>query len=220
MPSRFRLDTILIDGEEKALISVVPFVDVDFTSAVHPFPKFRMGQTNYRLYIVDTHTNEKCVWFLGTTLDSWTRIVPFYLWNLPWYSGKVRFDCMQDSDSAYIKYSMETQAKWAPAHVELVGERQVDLHLPGFPDIETGLVFLSHPLRGFYHRRDSKLGTYHVWHKQLEVSSGRLINANFGLLDRLGLVNTLEQQNPHSVLLEPINEFTIYLPPKVIRQEV
>jgi len=39
-PERFKLDTIEIDGEEKGLISVVPFIDVDFTSAVFPFPKF------------------------------------------------------------------------------------------------------------------------------------------------------------------------------------
>ncbi|MFG1489973.1 DUF2071 domain-containing protein, partial [Oceanospirillum sp. HFRX-1_2] len=33
-PERFRLDTVQIDGVEMGLISVVPFIDVDFTSAV------------------------------------------------------------------------------------------------------------------------------------------------------------------------------------------
>ena len=42
IPPRFKLDTVVINGEEKALISVVPFIDVDFTSAVVPFPKFRL----------------------------------------------------------------------------------------------------------------------------------------------------------------------------------
>lgn len=220
MPSRFRLDTVLIDGEHKALISVVPFIDVDFTSAVFPFPKFRMGQTNYRIYIVDTHTNEKCVWFLGTTLDSWTRVVPYHLWNLPWYDGKVRFDCSQNDAGFYTKYTMETAAEWAPCHVDLIGSSTESLQLPGFPDTETGLVFLTHPLRGYYHRRDGKLGTYRVWHKQLNVVSGTLLKASFALLDRLGLVTVTEQQRPHSILLEPINEFTIYLPPRVLGQAV
>ena len=219
IPDRFRLDTILLDGQEKALLSVVPFIDVDFTSAVFPFPKFRMGQTNYRIYIVDTLTNEKCVWFLGTTLDSWTRLVPYGLWNLPWYNGKVRFDCRQNEDGSYARYSMTTEAEWAPARLELVGEPAASLALPGFPDIETGLVYLTHPLRGYYHRRDGKLGTYHVWHKQLQVGAGRMVSASFGLLDRLGLVTTAEQQTPHSILIEPINEFTIYLPPKVLVQD-
>jgi hypothetical protein len=220
MPSRFRLDTVRIDGKEKALVSVVPFVDIDFTSAVCPFPKFRMGQTNYRIYIVDTSTNEKCVWFLGTTLDSWTLAVPHFLWNLPWYSGKVRFDCELDDSNRYVRYVMETQADWAPARVELVSDDTPELDLPGFADTETGLVVLTHPLRGYYHRRDGKLGTYHVWHKQLEVTAGRLLDANFGLLERLGLVTIPEQQVPHSILIEPINEFTIYLPPKVLEQKI
>ncbi|MCB0037368.1 MAG: DUF2071 domain-containing protein, partial [Anaerolineales bacterium] len=46
---RFALETITLNGREQALLSVVPFIDVDFTSAVYPFPKFRMGQTNYRI---------------------------------------------------------------------------------------------------------------------------------------------------------------------------
>ena len=216
MPSRFRLDTVLIEGRERALLSVVPFIDVDFTSAVYPFPKFRMGQTNYRIYIVDTFTGEKCVWFLGTTLDSWTRFVPHRLWNLPWFPGKVRFDCLHDAHGYYEKYEMRTAAEWAPAHVELTSDASHALNLPGFPDLETGLVYLTHPLRGYYHRRDGRLGTYHVWHGRLNVGPGKLHQADFGLLDRLGLVTKEEQQAPHSVLIEPLNEFTIYLPPKVL----
>ena len=216
-PNRFKLDTLHINGEEKALISVVPFIDVDFTSAVYRFPKFTMGQTNYRIYIIDQETNERCVWFLGTTLDSWTLAVPKFVWNLPWYSGDVNFDCEFDErQKIYKKYKMTTEATWAPAAVELTQEESCKIELPGFPDTETGLVYLTHPLAGFYHRRDGKLGTYRVWHKQLEVTCAKLKSANFGLLSRLGLVSNEEQQIAHSVLIEPINEFTIYLPPKVL----
>jgi len=218
IPNRFKLDTLEINGEEKALISVVPFIDVDFTSAVYPFPKFTMGQTNYRIYILDSETNERCVWFLGTTLDSWTLAVPKYLWNLPWYSGDVKFECDYDeSKNIYLKYKMSTQADWAPAEVELTQDIKSTLALDGFPDNETGLVYLTHPLAGFYHRRDGKLGTYRVWHKQLDVKVAQLKSAKFGLLTRMGLVTEEEQQVPHSVLVEPINEFTIYLPPKLVK---
>lgn len=216
-PERFKLDTVHINNEEKALISVVPFIDVDFTSAVFPFPKFTMGQTNYRIYIIDKETNERCVWFLGTTLDSWTLVVPNLIWNLPWHSGKVVFDCEFDASAqVYSKYKMMTSAIWAPAEVELSQEEGTEIVLSGFPDTETGLVYLTHPLAGFYYRTDGRLGTYRVWHKKLEVTAGRVKSANFGLLSRLGLVTLEEQQEAHSVLIEPINEFTIYLPPKVI----
>lgn len=112
---------------------------------------------------------------------------------------------------------MKTQSEWAPAKLALIQEKGGDINLPGFPDIETGLVCLTHPLTGFYHRRDGKLGTYRVWHKRLLVQPAILKYADFGLLSRMELVSLDEQQRPYSVLVEPINEFTIYLPPVVVK---
>lgn len=218
-PERFRLDTVQIDGVEMGLISVVPFIDVDFTSAVFPFPRFTMGQTNYRIYIRDQHTGERCVWFLGTVLDSWTLAVPRFLWNLPWYAGEVRFDCELNPETGlYQKYRMETASEWAAASVGLIQSEQDVFNFPGFPDVESALVYLTHPLAGFYYRRDKRLGTYRVWHKALDVRPARLQDANFKLLSDMGLVHKGEQQDPYSVLIEPLNEFTIYLPPKVIEE--
>jgi len=189
IPPPFVLDTVEIDGREQALLSVVPFVDIDFTSAVVPFPTFTMGQTNYRIYIVDTRTGEHCAWFLGTTLDSWTCFVPHYLWKLPWYPGRVRFECEFDASTGlYPKYSMRTQSDWAPAAVDLAQPNDADAQLPGFPDLETGLVILTHPMSGYYHRRDGKLGSYHIWHDRLRLKPAELIRANFGLLSRMNLV--------------------------------
>lgn len=216
-PARFRLDTVDIDGCAMGLLSVVPFVDVDFTSAVFPFPKFTMGQTNYRIYIIDTESGERCVWFLGTTLDSWTLLVPRHAWKLPWHAGTVRFDCVFDqATGTYARYRMHTRSDWADAAVELAQSGDEHFDFPGFPDSESARVYLTHPLAGFYHRRDGKLGTYRVWHPELAVKPARLLSARFDLLSRLGLVREAEQQSPYSVLIEPLNEFTIYLPPAVI----
>lgn len=169
-------------------------MDVDFTSAVYPFPVFTMGQTNYRIYIIDTTTGERCVWFLGTTLDSWTIMVPRNVWKLPWYRGKINFDCHFDPLSkCYQHYEMHTQSDWAPAQ-----------------------VYLTHPLAGFYYRRNGKLGNYRVWQDRLDVKQAKLESAQFDLLSRINLVNEDEQQHPYSVLLQPINEFTIYLPPTAL----
>lgn len=217
IPDRFQLDTIQLDGRTLGLISVVPFVDVDFTSAVFPFPKFTMGQTNYRIYIKDRETGERCVWFLGTTLDSWTLLVPRNLWNLPWHAGKVKFDCsFNPSTGLYEKYVMTTKSNWAEAAVELCQSEEDAFDFPGFPDTESALVYLTHPLAGFYFRRDGKLGTYRVWHKELVVKPAAIKSAKFRLLSELGIVPEAEQCNPYSVLIEPLNEFTIYLPPTVV----
>ena len=216
-PERFQLDTVDINGQSLGLISVVPFIDVDFTSAVFRFPKFTMGQTNYRIYVIDTETGERCVWFLGTVLDSFTIVVPRYLWCLPWHTGKVSFDCkMNEVNGLYENYHMETVSDWANASVDLVQSESDPLEFPGFPDVESALVYLTHPLAGFYYRKDNKLGVYRVWHKELEVKPAKLISANFKLLSDMGIVNLAEQQAPYSVLIEPINEFTIYLPPTII----
>ncbi len=217
IPGRFKLLEVEINGRAQALLSVVPFLDVDFTSAVFPFPKFQMGQTNYRIYIVDTVTGERSVWFLGTTLDSWTVVVPRQIWRLPWHPGHITFDCADDAQTGrYSRYHMRTEAEWAPAVVELRQDTELPLSLPGFPDTESGLAYLTHPLVSFYHRRDGRVGTYRVWHEQLMVQPASLIKANFGLLSRTGLVSEEEQQTPHSVLVQPIVEFTIYLPPKIV----
>lgn len=221
IPGRFKLVEVEIDGRPQALISVVPFLDVDFTSAVVPFPKFQMGQTNYRVYVVDTATGERGVWFLGTTLDSWTVAIPRHIWKLPWHPGKITFDCAYDRQAGrYRRYYMRTDAAWGPAVVELSQSTELPLCLPGFPDTEGGLVYLTHPLVSFYHRRNGRVGTYRVWHEQLMVQPASLIQAQFGLLSRIGLVSAEEQQTPHSVLVQPIVEFTIYLPPQIVASEI
>ena len=214
---RFALDTIDFGTGEQALLSVVPFRDLDFTAAAFPFPKWRFGQTNYRVYVRDRLTGEHCVWFTGTTLASWTVALPRYLWRLPWHAGRMRFDC-QLADGRYHHYAMETRARWAPASLQLRSVDAAAQH-PGFPDEESALVCLTHPLTGYYYRRDGRLGSYTVWHDQLDLHAGELIDARFGFLDRLGLVPFAEQAQPYSVLLQPETEFTIYLPPVAVSEK-
>ena len=127
------------------------------------------------------------------------------------------FDChFDDAAGRYSKYSVNAESEWAAASVSLAQNVEDTFLFPGFPDTESALVYLTHPLAGFYHRRDGKIGTYHVWHKRLEVQPASLISANFKLLSDLGIVTLSEQSKPYSVFIEPLNTFTIYLPPKVI----
>ena len=228
---RFELDCILApDGTEKALLSIVPFIDQDFRFVRLPFAKWRFGQTNYRVYATDTQTGEHIVWFLGTVLDSVTVNIPRHMWKLPWHKAKIGFDVAYDAangrysngtNGRYTTYRMTTQSQWAPATLELEDSGQPIQALPGFPDLETGLVLLTHPLRGYYYRRNGTLGGYTIWHDKLQLTQGQVITAHFPLLDRLGLVKNggLTAQRPtvvHSVLIQPQTEFTIYLPPTAV----
>lgn len=211
---RFDLDTIDYGHGDRALLSVVPFRDLDFTAAAFPFPKWRFGQTNYRVYVRDRLTGEHCVWFIGTTLASWTVNIPHVLWRLPWYSGRMQFET-DLMGGRYTRYVMHTRSRWAPAQIRL-RSANAELRHSGFPDEESALVCLTHPLTGYYYRRDGRLGSYRVWHDKLDLHAGEILEARFGLLDRLGLVPFAEQAQPYSVLLQPETEFTIYLPPVVV----
>jgi hypothetical protein len=211
---RFELDCIRLDGRKRALLSVVPFEDQDFRAAAFPSPRWRFGQTNYRIYIRDRQTGSRAVWFLGSTLGSWTVALPRYLWRLPWHFGRFGMDCAQEPSGRYTRFRMTTESRWAPASLEIEDKGEAPSSFAGFPDLQTGLVVLTHPLTGYYRRRDGHLGTYAVWHERLAPSAGRLREAKWGLLDRLGVVPFDEQLDPHSVLIQPRTEFIVRLPPR------
>lgn len=215
IPARFRLDTARVDGQEQALISAVPFLNVDFGLAAWPSPKLEMAQVDYRAYVIDQQTGERAVWFFGTTLDSWTLPLPRYLWQQPWHRGRTQFDCrLAPGGKYYAYYRMQTASRWGSAELSLRQPPALTADFPGFADEETALFFLTHPLVGFYHRRrDGRLGAYRVWHDRLQVRPAQLVSARFALFERLGLVSLARQQQPYSVLLQPVNDFTVYLPP-------
>lgn len=207
-------------GVPSVWVSMVPFEDQDFHFAAVPWLRFRFGQTNYRTYVIDRSTGRRAVWFFGTTLDSWTVVIPRHVWKLPWHRGRVRFACNYDPTAGrYARYQMSTASSWAPVELELDDSGAPVTELEGVGDIEAGLVALTHPLLGVFYRRDGRLGTYSVWHDRLRCTSGRVVRARIGLFDRLGLVPYAEQGQPHSVLLQHRTEFTIYLPPGLYRSD-
>jgi len=206
----------LNDGGIRALVSAVPFHDCDFRAARFPSPHLSFGQTNYRAYVQDRETGLHSVWLFGTTLDSVTVMVPRHLWKLPWHRGSIRFACDVEGD-LYRRYQMTTRSTWAPVKLVLEDTGAPINHLDGFPDQKTGMLILTHPLTGFYRRRDGALGSYKVWHDRLAPHAGVCRHARFGLLDRLGLVRFEDQNRPYSVMLQHQTEFTIYLPPIVLR---
>jgi len=211
---RFELDCVEVGGAPRALLSAVPFEDQDFRAAAFPSPRWRFGQTNYRVYVRDRRTSRRAVWFLGTTLGSLSVALPRFVWRLPWHYGRFEIDCRQDASGRYVSYRVATRSRWAPALLELAHEPETPPSFPGFPDAETALVVLTHPLEGYYTRRDGRLGSYSVWHEPLAPASGRVVTARLGLLDRLGLVPFAEQAEAHSVLVQPRTEFLIRLPPR------
>ncbi|NJL92418.1 MAG: DUF2071 domain-containing protein [Anaerolineae bacterium] len=213
---RFDLDTSPgPDGQPALWVSVVPFEDADFHFARLPQANFRFGQTNYRTYVIDRVTGQAAVWFFGTTLGGWPVVIPRYLWRLPWHRGRIRFETHYDAQQKrYTRYRMTTASPWAAATLELEDSGAPVASLDGFSDLEAGWFKLTHPLVGAYFRRDGRLGSYSVWHDRLQCTVGRIRQARFALLDRLGLVPFEAQSSAHSVLIQPETEFIVKLPPR------
>jgi len=213
--TRFELDTFLDRaGNPRVWVSMVAFEDQNFHFAPLPWLRFRFGQTNYRTYVVDRVTRRRGVWFFGTTLDSWSVVLPRYLWQLPWHRGHIQFDCDYDSVAGhYTRYAMQTRSAWAPVELRLEDTGETCSELEAMDDFEAAEVVLTHPLEGFFQRRDGGLGHYSVWHDRLNCKVGKCKSARIDLFDRLQLVPFAEQANPYSVLITHSTEFTIYLPP-------
>lgn len=210
---RFELLTVEVDGEQRALVSVVPFQELDFRLAAYPSPQFRFGQTNYRVYVTDRSAGQPCVWFLGSLLDSLTVVIPRYLWKLPWHHGRMNFDCALGADRRYERYAITTRSAWGGAVLKLRQTKGLTQQHTGFPNEETALVYLTHPLSGYYYRRDGRLGSYSIWHDTLEMQAAQVVEARFEALERLGVASFEEQGRPYSALVQAQTEFTIYLPP-------
>jgi len=215
---RFEPDCITLpDGTQQALISVVPFLDQDFRFVSCPWPKWRFGQTNYRAYVTDTESGEHVAWFFGTSLSSFVVSIPRFAWKLPWYRARIRFQTRYDSDlGRYTKYQMDASSSWASAKLELEDTGKAPQELVGFPNLESGLVLLTHPMKGYFYLRDGQLGSYGIWHDRLQTTEGRVKTARFSLLQQLGLVDEGDLSAIHSVLMQPETGFTIYLPPVVV----
>src|SRR5262249_52485734 len=155
-------------GEPLVWVSMVPFEDQDFRFRAARWLRFRFGQTNYRTYVIDRSTGQRAVWFFGTTLDSWTVVVPRPVWKLPWHRGRIQCSCNYDpATSRYTRYRMTTTSEWAPVELELNDSGKPVAALDDMPNFEAGLVILTHPLIGVYHRRDGRVGTYKIWHDKL-----------------------------------------------------
>jgi uncharacterized protein YqjF (DUF2071 family) len=219
--SRFEPVCLAAGGKSRnALVSTVTFLDHDFRFSVCPWFKRSFGQTNYRAYVLDTQTGEYVAWFFGTCLDSISVAVPRYLWRLPWHRARMNFDCRYDQVAGrYATFHVETQSRWGPARLAIEDTGTAPTQLAGISNLEAGLVLLTHPMRGYFFRQDGELGSYSIWHDRAQLTLGRVQEANYPLLQQLGLVEECNQSEIHSVLVQPKIDFVIYLPPHKVNAD-
>lgn len=216
--SRFEIPEFTIAGQPLALMSAVPFVDIDF-HFVHLLPmlKFHFGQTNYRVYVIDKHTGQHGVWFFGTTLGSFVVYVAKGLWGIPWHSARYQIDCAYDQQRhQYDHYRYAIESRWASAQIDIDDTGVPIAAVEGFESLDAVRLILTHPVDGYFYRDDQRLGGYSVWHETIPMTIGRPRQLFFSLYERLGLLSRAEMQQPHSIFLCPETDFTVFLPPTTL----
>src|SRR5262249_45699011 len=132
---------------------------------------------------------------------------------LPWHRDHIEIESSWAGERCE-HYRLRTTGKWGAAEAELVGSDEPTGVLDGFADAEETAVVLTHPLAGYYRRRDGRVGSYSVWHERLRLLRGTARQARFEVFHRLGLVEP--GAAPHSVLLQRATEFIIRLPPRLV----
>lgn len=219
LPDRFTPEILQVAGKARALISVVPFVDRDFRFyRIAPFVRFRFEQMNYRAYVIDTETGERCAWFFGTTLDAWPVRVGRRLWSLPWHRVKSESSYSYNEEQGrYNTFRVNASGAWATADVELTDTGEPFGLQLGFEDRATQNLVLTHPVTGYFYRLDGSLGTYSIWHEEISLTTGVATTAYFSLLETLGLVSRREMQAPHSVGISRTVPFEVHMPPRKAR---
>lgn len=212
---RFDIPEYRIGGQARALMSAVPFLDIDFHFArLFSFVKFRFGQTNYRVYVRDRRTGEHVVWFFGTTLGSPVVYLPRWLWRIPWHQAAYDIGCRYDPDERrYAAFRYTTRSLWAASEIDVLDTGQAAGLAEGFESQAAQTLILTHPLDGYFRRLDGKLGHYCCWHEVMNLTTGRARHLYFSLYERLGLLTREEMQVPHSIFMCPEIEFQVFLPP-------
>ena len=174
-------------------------------------------QTNFRVYVLDQKTNEHVVWFFGTTLGAYYVYIPKFLWKIPWHYAKYQTDFEYDTSAKkYNRFTVKSDSDWCSSDIKIIDTGEPIGGHPGFESYDAVKLILTHPTQGFFHRTDNKLGTYSVWHKELEVTLGKANGIYFSLYERLGLLSRDEMNDPVSIFICPEIVFQVILPPQLV----
>jgi hypothetical protein len=202
----------LKNGEKKALISVVTFRELDFYLKMFPWIKLAFNQINYRAYV--TYGGQRAVWFFANCLATPLYFVPRNIWQMPWCHSEIDLQTIW-YEGVCRSYKATACDPWGTSEVNLTGTGQSPGILDGFINHEDMSVILTHPLVGYYRRRDGHIGSYDIWHDRLQMQLGVAQNIRIALWEKLDLCAADAQ--PHSVLLQQTADFIIKLPPRKVR---
>lgn len=213
LPAGIEPDTFpLADGAHTAFVSAVSFLNTEFFVGFAPFIRLRAPQTNYRAYV--RVGAQRVAWFFLTQFDSFTVLLPRYVFGMPWARSHVQQHATWDGERLLeLDWLGSGEQGWERLRLRGTG---LPMGVPaGFRDEGEAREVLTHPLVGYFRpRRGSGIGRYGVWHAPLELSHCEVAEARYEPFERLGLVEA--GTPPVSVLAQRATQYSIFLPPRRI----
>lgn len=213
LPPGLELLRLPIDGQPCGLISVAVFFNQGFHyTRLVPSLRLNFGQTNYRIYVQNAD-GDPGIWFLGTSLGSVLYRLPRLLWDMPWHGAKYSFDCPYHG--GYRRFAVDIRSAWGKARIEAHDTGEPMPLLPGFDSRAQQALLLTHPISGYFTRRDGRIGKYSIWHPPAQLTRAEPGELYFKVLETSGLLTRAQMQRPHWLLLQHEIAYDIHLPPQI-----
>ncbi|MGI8967011.1 MAG: hypothetical protein ACR2H1_13120, partial [Limisphaerales bacterium] len=114
------------------------------------------------------------------------------------------------------KFPYQTHPNRCRAEIELEDSGEKMHSYEGFSCLQEMELILTHPVQGYFSRRDGQLGSYSVWHGKMNFTRARATRLYFSLFEDLGLLTREEMMKPHSIFVCPETVFEILLPPRKV----
>jgi hypothetical protein len=201
-------------GDDRAFVSIVVLQSMQVRMNLIPFLHFNYQQLNIRTYVKDPVSGKHAVYFIRSGVTS--RFISFVtrMSSIPWQLIDLEIEVnMKNEIESYVA-SGNWDRSFSLKAESLSHESTKN---PFFESVESAVDFLIRPLIGFV-GDNRQLGRFTIKHPEVEPQSFTLTELDFPLFSNLGVVDDLS--NPHSVFFLRTAEFSIYLPPRIIKQKV
>ena len=209
VPEPLQLATL---GKDIAFISIVILRSTRVRLKILPLIQFNYNQLNIRTYVIDPISGQQAVYFLRSGVTSSVISFMTRMSGIPWQLVNLNIEANPYQETA----SYLARGHWYGDYYlscQLFGEDTKKILL--FENRKKAVDFLIRPLIGFI-GDNRRLGRFNIQHLEVEPETWQLTELDFPLFSDLGVVD--EPNKPHSVFFLPTADFSIYLPPKKIRQ--
>ena len=200
---------------DKVFVSIVSMKCNDVRMTAFPWPAFNYSQLNIRTYVKDPKTGKPAVYFLRSGVSSTMVSALTRLFGMSWQKVVFNLQPGQSRDGRYGDYS--AYGKWdGDINIRATESGLTEKAVEPFDSSQSLIDHLTGPLIGFGGPKGSTK-RFAIRHRPLEVRAGGLQSIQFGLLRSMNLMSESAMEKPHNVLLVPQAEFTVCLPPRLVR---